>query len=277
MAFREGYATGTMAGSPLEGLLSAVNKKFQERNTRRAKDAEEEKSLTSELVKLTAIENVKSKYAKEQTAFSEEEKRKTEIAKQEQGLSQTSAILKQFGMEGGTNLPPGTTVKAGNFTIPLNPKLTQEQGASVAAAKEVEDDVNSFKTLLTKHKGEAGSIAKLTLPYALVGGDTEEMKRITDQLRARIPFAKGGKQLTPFEAKTLFQLLPQPGQSETTINKNLDKFVSEFNKMSEIAIKGTAGTGQNQTLGQGKYKAGDTKNIKGINYTRNEAGQWLPQ
>ena len=48
MGFREGYTTGTVAENPLEGLLDAVNKKFQERNVRRQKDAEEEKSLTNE-------------------------------------------------------------------------------------------------------------------------------------------------------------------------------------------------------------------------------------
>ena len=62
MGFNEGYKTGAVTGNPMEGLLDAVNKKFQERNVRRAKDAEEEKSLTNELVKLTAIENVKSQY-----------------------------------------------------------------------------------------------------------------------------------------------------------------------------------------------------------------------
>ncbi len=66
MGFNEGYKTGTVTGNPIEGLLDAVNKKFQERNIRRQKDAEEEKSLTNELVKLTAIENVKSKYKQQE-------------------------------------------------------------------------------------------------------------------------------------------------------------------------------------------------------------------
>ena len=65
-SFREGYATGTAAGSPFEGLLSAVNSKFKERQARRQKDADEERSLTNELVKLTALENVKSKYKKQE-------------------------------------------------------------------------------------------------------------------------------------------------------------------------------------------------------------------
>ena len=183
-------------------------------------------------------ESLKPKEWKPTTKEEALEFEKIKKAKDELNIEDIKTL---FGQE---NAPPGTLLKYKNLTIPINPKLTQEQAASVAAASEVKDDVNSFKDLLTKHAGEPGAIAKLTLPYAFVGGETEEMKRITDQLRARIPFAKGGKQLTPFEAKTLFQLLPQPGQSKETIVRNLDKFVSEFNRMSEIATKGTAGIGQ---------------------------------
>ena len=65
-SFQEGYKTGAAVGSPYEGLLDAVNSKFKEREARRLKDSDEEKALTRELIKLTAMEKVKDKYAKEQ-------------------------------------------------------------------------------------------------------------------------------------------------------------------------------------------------------------------
>jgi hypothetical protein len=254
------FAQGALAGAevnkqnPFNTLLSS----FQTAQARRYKEDQERKKEEAELAKSLMILQYKDNYDRELAKETEAEKRKTKELELQGEATNTQNLIKSFGVGGGSgenNLPPGSTYSKNGLTIPLNPKLTQEQGLSIAGAENVEKDVTALKSLIEKHAGEPGAIAKTTLPYLFVGGDTEEIKRLSDQLRARIPFAKGGKQLTPFEAKTLFALLPQPGQSKDTITRNLDSFVTEFNRIGEIATKGTAGIGQTQQNQGGGVKS----------------------
>jgi len=74
-----------------------------------------------------------------------------------------------------------------------------------------------------------------------VSGKQERLQSEINNLKARIPFAKGGKQLTPFEAKILFRLLNLFGKEDTTIIRDYQRFVKEFDSLATLSIEGKKG------------------------------------
>ncbi|MBF0443888.1 MAG: hypothetical protein HQK54_18410 [Oligoflexales bacterium] len=68
-----------------------------------------------------------------------------------------------------------------------------------------------------------------SLPFALIGDQNiEDYKSALTQLKADIPFLRGGKQLTATEAKRVDILLNPFGKSEETRMKDIERFRSEF-------------------------------------------------
>ena len=55
-------------------------------------------------------------------------------------------------------------------------------------------------------------------------------------MKADIPFLRGGKQLTPMEAKRVDILLDPTGKSDKTKLENIDKFEKEFGLREFINI-----------------------------------------
>ncbi len=66
MGYIQGVQVGEQQGHPLEGLLKAVSGSYKRREEERKKQSDEERKLANELIKLTAVEKVKDRYAKEQ-------------------------------------------------------------------------------------------------------------------------------------------------------------------------------------------------------------------
>lgn len=179
---------------------------------------------------------------------------KPPVLKEGQDIADVIAQVKSMY---GDEIPPGLIVNVGGISVPFNPKLTQDQSIAVVSAEQVEEDVTELLNIMEQESNSFNAINLLwsKLPYIATFGTNEEIKRLSDQLKARIPFAKGGKQMTPTELEVLEVLLPQPGQSTKTLKSNLNKFVTEFNRLSEIAkggreaaIKGS--TPQAGTIGQ---------------------------
>lgn len=164
----------------------------------------------------------------------------------EKALSETklmndplSAIQNIQGMAG--NVPVGTTVSAGPFNIPLNPKLTQDQTQAFSAGQTVIENVDQLKNIIKNdpNRVSALGLAKAKLNPIMINEQTEEVQAIIDRLKGIIPFAKGGKQLTDTELKLLTNLLPRVGQRPETINSNLDAFVAEFERLQNLALGGS--------------------------------------
>jgi len=113
--------------------------------------------------------------------------------------------------------------------------LTQEEKQYTITTERVLSSLGALKNdiypKLDKMKGnkdwEAFQAEKL--PFWAIGNqDIEDFKSAIVQLKADIPFLRGGKQLTPTESKRVDILLNPFGKSEETRLKDIKRFQEEF-------------------------------------------------
>lgn len=131
-------------------------------------------------------------------------------------------------------------------------RLTDDERKAVSGAEDVSTSVGLAIELIGKGAHRDTSKIKTVFraiaidsgfPIA-VSGVAEELQSEFNNLKSRIPFAKGGKQLTPFEAKILFRLLDIFGKEDKTIVRDLQRFVKEFDRLSTLSIEGKKGARQ---------------------------------
>lgn len=78
------------------------------------------------------------------------------------------------------------------------------------------------------------------VPYALIGDQNiQDFKSALTQLKADIPFLRGGKQLTATEAKRVDILLDPFGKTEETRQKDVQRFKDEFLAGQRLVRGGT--------------------------------------
>ncbi len=140
------------------------------------------------------------------------------------------------------------STKAGEKETILNkvPDLTQEEKQYVVASqrivKSTDGILNKFKDIYTK-KGNSfwRQVQVEKLPYLMVRDqDLQYIKSSLLKLKGDIPFLRGGKQLTPMEAKRVDVLLNPFGKNEKTYRKDLEQFKTEFTSGAEIMIGGVS-------------------------------------
>jgi len=67
-----------------------------------------------------------------------------------------------------------------------------------------------------------------------MSSDTRDALNYMNHLKNLIPFARGGKQLTPFEAKLVFRLVNTQGKTRTQIKRDLNVYKREFDTMVKL-------------------------------------------
>lgn len=142
----------------------------------------------------------------------------------------------------GGNFPPGTTVNAGGLSMPLNPRLTDTEQATVGGAENVDKYTTEFFNNFTKAPSlsEAQKIAiDSNEPYIAGKGNLGDIQSTKQSLMAIIPFAKGGKQLTEGEKKAFSDLLRLSGKSNARITRDYNTFRTEFKRSRELALGGS--------------------------------------
>lgn len=120
---------------------------------------------------------------------------------------------------------------------PLTPEQAKDVAGAVTSVKSIDSIIaaidkgvfNGTKILPEFVKKGAMDLGK----SVLVTGELESVMSDFNSLRASIPFTKGGKQLTPFEAKVLYRLLATFGKSDATIKKDLQRFRDESIKIAK--------------------------------------------
>lgn len=113
---------------------------------------------------------------------------------------------------------------------------TLEEAKALAGSEVVASAVGNIVNILDKEEKEMDFFQQVIIDsgnQVLATGETEDFISELNALKAIIPFAKGGKQLTPFEAKQLFRLVEVKGKKKETIKKDLKRFGIEFNKLRE--------------------------------------------
>ena len=171
------------------------------------------------------------------------ELQKTTAASKAAASERQQSILQQAMQGGGGNFPVGTTITSGGMTIPLNPRLTDDTKKSVAGGELVSQSADKIISLVNEGIG-TNYLDQMYIqhaPFVALKGKRESFKSELNRLKATIPFAKGGKQLTPFEAKLLFSLVETVGKEKDTIINDLERFKVEFNRLGELAKQGAAG------------------------------------
>ena len=141
------------------------------------------------------------------------------------------------------------THKAGLLKESAPKPLTEGQRVVLAGKAKVERLVSQIEEIMdggNYSKTDAAAPKWITTSRKAInkrlGLDTERfdnserLRDTFDQLRATIPFAKGGKALSKVEAETLFKLLEYgPDTSDESMKYNLQEFRNEFRTLGLLA------------------------------------------
>lgn len=147
----------------------------------------------------------------------------------------------------------GLETKAVQENTPPKPKpLTESQRTAISYQNKITRIIKNLKPLVKKGVGTRTlASAPRSVTTAMKMGkvipgvgkqiwqnadDAEAFRDYVDQLRASIPFAKGGKALTKEEAARLDVLLAfGPDTSNETIARQLNEFIYEFGELGKLA------------------------------------------
>lgn len=136
------------------------------------------------------------------------------------------------------------------------------------------ETINNAIDNITKLLDETGDLgvtqqARVDFGQPLAtGGKLKDITLTMNRLKNLIPFSRGGKQLTPFEAKLVFRLLNTVGKSNKQIKSDLEVYRTEFNKMVEAI---TTPRGKLDTNKVKSYEFG-----KGISKAKTKTGDADP-
>jgi hypothetical protein len=136
--------------------------------------------------------------------------------------------------------------RAGVMEKPLNkvPDLTQEEKKYVNDARRIGKSLVNLETGFDKLYDKFGkanwqSFQMEKVPYILAQDqDVQSLKSELNYLKADIPFLRGGKQLTPTEAKRVDTMLNPFGKNKETFKKDIARFEEEFLTGGEIVKYG---------------------------------------
>lgn len=114
-----------------------------------------------------------------------------------------------------------------------------EEGKVISSTGSVNSAIDNLTKLVNKGalKGlGAQTMTDIGNPLAAAGmpQETRDALNYMNQLKNLIPFARGGKQLTPYEAKLVFRLLNTQGKTPEMIIRDLNVYKREFNTMVKV-------------------------------------------
>lgn len=120
--------------------------------------------------------------------------------------------------------------------------LTEAEQNIITAGSRMRSSLETFRSAVNDGKLDnfLNQVAtKQSVPYWVVGNqELQDVKNALDNLKSDIPFLRGGKQLTPLEARRVDILLDPTGKSKKTILANIDKFEKEFGLREFLATQG---------------------------------------
>ena len=257
--FTEGMATATEV-SEKRNPFSAISKRIDEAIARRAKTRDAEDADIRDLKKSMFVLRYKHDYDKELEKIKGEE----EIKKQEAGITQTQKLIESF-RGGGQNLPPGTTAKVGNLTIPVNREFTEGESKTLSQAGSVIKQAEELKSILqgemesNKSGKKTGNVKfEALFPFQVGSKEAQNYKLVLDDMSDRILRLRSGAQINEREYQRLRKLLPRFGRYHEVDIKQLDKFLEEF-----TAIEGRIEGGATWDKKQNKFIGGQEQQAQG--------------
>lgn len=153
--------------------------------------------------------------------------------------------------------------KAENTPQKAPKRLTESERTAVGYQRKVTRMINQIYNVLPKADRTLASAPRTVTSVGKFGAkmigskkgwqaldNAEALRDYFQQLEASIPFAKGGRTLSPTEKDILFRLLERgPNTSMETIRRNLKEFKMEYTQMGKMAAAGEPITDE-ETLSQ---------------------------
>ena len=159
----------------------------------------------------------------------------------------------------GNQVTPGTTIQAGPFNVPLNPKIEADQASAISSAQvftpQVEEIAKSVRGGI--FESDYGDIGRTFRQFAtdtgiplLTSSDSklQETQGYLNSIR-RYAFGEGGKNLTETEKGIVDKLLNVTGKNDNQIVSDHQKAIAIIQNKANIALGGrnTALQGQQST------------------------------
>lgn len=199
----------------------------------------------------------------------------------------SSDFLSQFMSGSGGNLPPGTTAKIGDLTIPLTREYTEGEAKTLSTSESLMSQINDLKSLIqsdqdkyAKNKigGFLGSSQLLGQVGPVgVGEQGQDYRLLKDSISERLLRLRSGAQINESEYKRFIKMLPSIFRNDSLDIKQLDNFYSEFQ-----AIEGRIKSGSLWDEKSGAFKKAESKSndsqetrvVNGNTYIKKEDGLW---
>jgi len=147
----------------------------------------------------------------------------------------------------GNGMDVSLGMSGGKPRISIKPKtqMTESEQNALTASQRMQGSLKTYRDSVKNGK-LSGLWQQIQtgqkVPYTAVKNqDIQDVKNAIDNLKADIPFMRGGKQLTPMEARRVDVLLDPTGKSQKTILANIDKFEKEFGLREYLATQGKRG------------------------------------
>src|SRR3990167_2596878 len=150
----------------------------------------------------------------------------------------------------GGDITPGTTVQAGPFNVPLNPKLTESEQGVIGGVQamepkiaEIEQSLNSG-ILETPNLGDVGrTINQLRADrqsalFTATNPKLQQLQSELNTLKKTIPFTEGGKQLTETEKSMVLALLNISGKNNGQIMLDINRAMQILRAKEQLALGG---------------------------------------
>lgn len=142
----------------------------------------------------------------------------------------------QGAVSGIGELPPGTTMKAGPYTIPVSRKYTGEEAKALSSAEALGTDISDLKNLMQTEenlplikKGQFLGGGLFTAgPLEGIGEQGQRFAVLKKNIGERILRLRSGAQINESEYKRFMSMLPTLFRNDKIDIEQLDKFQKEF-------------------------------------------------
>lgn len=134
------------------------------------------------------------------------------------------------GLLNGGSFPPGTTMKAGPLTIPMNRELTEGESKTLGNAESMGGQISKMRELVQNDKRSMTQMMSKA-PFGLGNEDAQRFNLVKNDLVDRLVRMRSGAQINEQEFRRLSSLLPQALRNDKVDLEQLAVFEQEMNNI----------------------------------------------
>lgn len=189
-------------------------------------------------------------------------------------------VKNKLGSGGSGGITPGTTMQAGPYNIPLNPKLDTDQASAVSSAQTFGPQMDKIASMVrggifnSNRPGILGNIERTSRQFGVDSGipmltsadpQLQEVQGYLNSVR-RYAFGEGGKNLTGTEKEIVYRLLDTTGKNDEQIISDHKKAMQTIESKASMALGGrnAAIAGVQQPIDLSSMSDDELKKIAGV-------------